>query len=89
MAGKVRYLLNRDGRYFARLVIPKSCAGTWTTRQNYEPRLAPTAALLSGTFPAPSLSCNTKSRGRNVSSRPRSVLTPRPDILCGMRKSLH
>tara|TARA_R110002049_G_scaffold304075_5_gene499009 strand:- start:1441 stop:2991 length:1551 start_codon:yes stop_codon:yes gene_type:complete len=23
MAGKVRYLLNRDGRYFARLVIPK------------------------------------------------------------------
>lgn len=23
MAGKVRNLLNRDGRYFARLVIPK------------------------------------------------------------------
>ncbi|SDZ61097.1 hypothetical protein SAMN05444004_1331 [Jannaschia faecimaris] len=23
MAGKVRHLLNRDGRYFARLVVPK------------------------------------------------------------------
>jgi hypothetical protein len=24
MAGRVRYLFNRDGRYFARIVIPKA-----------------------------------------------------------------
>ncbi len=27
MAGKVRHMVNRDGRYFARLVVPKDLRG--------------------------------------------------------------
>lgn len=41
MAGNVRYLLNRDGRYFARLVVPKELRGHLGDRSELRTPLGP------------------------------------------------
>jgi hypothetical protein len=42
MAGKVRNLLNRDGRYFARLVIPKELRPFMNGKTELRTPLGPT-----------------------------------------------